>query len=164
MSLDDALHLIYISDRGNNIIRGMSATCSFRCENNGRCIGPDQCQCPLGWSGIDCTKPLCQESCGPRELCVAPNTCHCIPGYHGDDCLQANCAQKCVNGQCSAPDVCTCDSGWFDPNCVSPHTLILLYSSKLDLTHSVARRHLCVSKLVEMEVSLNLPAQVEILI
>ncbi len=132
ISLNDASHILYISDRGNNIIRGMSATCSFKCENNGRCIGPDLCQCSPGWSGIDCTKPMCQELCGPRKLCVAPNTCNCIPGYRGDDCLQASCAQKCKNGLCSAPDVCTCSPGWFDPNCVSSLSH-LLYVIQLDL-------------------------------
>ena len=153
-SLNDASHILYISDRGNNIIRGMSATCSFKCENNGRCIGPDLCQCLPGWSGIDCTKPLCQEFCGPRKLCVAPNTCNCIPGYLGNDCLQASCAQECKNGLCSAPDVCTCVPGWFDPNCVSSLSdLLYVFQLYLIHTHSSARRRLCVSKLVEMEVS-----------
>jgi hypothetical protein len=118
-SLDDASFMLYIADRDNHVIRGMSAACSFSCENNGRCVGPNKCECLHGWSGIDCTKPLCQNSCRQRELCVAPNTCDCIPGYHGVGCLVAKCSQQCKNGHCSAPDVCTCDPGWFDSNCVS---------------------------------------------
>ena len=110
---------MYIADRDNHAIRGMSAVCTFRCENSGLCVGPDQCECTPGWSGIDCTKPVCHDPCDQRELCVAPDTCDCIPGYYGEGCLEAKCAQECVNGHCSAPDVCTCDPGWFDSNCVS---------------------------------------------
>jgi len=119
-TLDDASYLLFIADRDNHAIRGMSAACSFRCENNGRCVGPDKCECALGWSGIDCTKPVCQNSCGQRQLCIAPDTCDCIPGYHGNDCIVAKCAQDCANGHCSAPDVCTCTPGWFDSNCTTP--------------------------------------------
>jgi len=119
-SLDDASRLIFIADRDNHVIRGMSAVCTFRCENGGRCIGPDQCHCKIGWSGPDCTKAVCQNVCGQRELCVAPDTCDCIPGYRGELCLDATCVQECVNGHCSAPDVCTCAPGWFDSNCTTP--------------------------------------------
>ena len=110
---------MYVADRDNHVVRGMSAICTFRCENGGHCIGPDKCRCEEGWDGLDCTKPVCQISCGQRELCVAPDTCDCIPGYRGEGCLEATCAQKCENGHCSAPDVCTCLPGWFDSNCVS---------------------------------------------
>ena len=118
-TLDDASQFMYIADRDNHVIRGMSAVCTFRCENSGLCVGPDQCECAPGWSGIDCTKPVCHDPCDQHELCVAPDTCDCIPGYYGEGCLDATCAQECVNGHCSAPDVCTCDPGWFDSNCVS---------------------------------------------
>lgn len=119
-SLDDAFFMLYIADRDNHVIRGMTATCSFRCENNGRCIGPNKCDCLPGWSGIDCTKPVCENSCAQREVCVAPNTCDCIPGFRGVGCIEAKCVQKCINGQCSSPDTCTCDPGWFDSNCTTP--------------------------------------------
>jgi len=119
-TLDDASHLMYIADRDNHVIRGMSAVCSFKCENSGLCVGPDQCECAHGWSGIDCTKPICDSPCRQRQLCVAPDTCDCIPGYRGESCLEATCTQECINGHCSAPDVCTCDPGWFDSNCTTP--------------------------------------------
>ncbi|KAL9185156.1 hypothetical protein ACHAXT_002933 [Thalassiosira profunda] len=119
-SLDDATRFLFIADRDNHAIRGMSAACSFTCENGGRCVGPDQCQCPTGWEGLDCTKPVCEETCGQRELCVDPDTCECIPGYRGEGCLEATCVQECQNGHCSAPDVCSCDPGWFDSNCTTP--------------------------------------------
>lgn len=147
---------MYIADRDNHVIRGMSAVCSFRCENSGLCVGPDQCECAQGWTGIDCAQPICQSSCGQRELCVAPDTCDCIPGYRGEGCLEATCAQQCVNGHCSAPDSCACDPGWFDSNCVSSnryfmkqfclkkHLLIAFY-------FSCCRQHLYVSRLVATE-------------
>ena len=120
-SLDDATHFVFIADRDNHVIRGMSAVCTFRCENGGRCLGPDFCQCKEGWTGLDCTKPVCIRSCFSREVCVAPDTCECIPGWTGDDCRQATCVQNCENsGYCSAPDTCTCSHGWFDPNCTTP--------------------------------------------
>ena len=119
-SLDDVSWFMFVADRDNHVIRGMSAVCTFPCENGGRCVGPDKCLCEEGWSGRDCTKPVCENPCGQRELCVAPDTCDCIPGYFGESCLEAKCAQKCQNGHCSAPDVCTCDAGWFDSNCTTP--------------------------------------------
>ena len=65
---------MFIADRDNNSIRGMSAVCTYVCENGGRCVGPDKCQCEEGWSGIDCTRPVCKHTCPSRHLCVAPDT------------------------------------------------------------------------------------------
>lgn len=154
---------MYIADRDNHVIRGMSAVCSFICENNGICVGPDQCECTPGWSGNDCTKPVCKDSCGQRELCVAPDTCDCIPGYHGEGCLEAMCEHTCMNGHCSAPDVCTCTPGWFDSNCVSVNTDTCDVYSIVSISVSDSRIHLfisrtcrrrpCASRRVEMEVS-----------
>ena len=79
------------------------------------------CRCSSGWSGIDCTQPLCNVSCGANEVCVAPNYCSCKPGFNGPACDQPLCAQTCLNGgHCSAPDTCSCPSGWFDSNCTTP--------------------------------------------
>ena len=164
-TLDDASHFMYIADRDNHVIRGMSAVCTFRCENSGLCVGPDQCECAPGWSGIDCTKPVCEGTCDQRELCVAPDTCDCIPGYYGEGCLDATCAQECVNGYCSAPDVCTCDPGWFDSNCVSCSHVNLVYlyvvigcsdNPHLSLYLFQCRLRPCVNRLVEMEASYSL--------
>ncbi|KAL7552581.1 hypothetical protein ACHAWF_015815 [Thalassiosira exigua] len=119
-SLNDASRLMFIADRDNHVIRGMSTACTFRCENGGRCVGPDKCQCTDGWAGPDCSKPVCQFPCGQRELCVAPDTCACIPGFTGEGCKEATCVQTCANGRCSAPDLCECDPGWFDSNCTTP--------------------------------------------
>ena len=102
----------------------MSAVCSFVCENGGQCVGTNICDCPKGWGGLDCTKPLCENSkCTGRELCVAPNTCACIPGFEKTafGCKNPTCVQTCHNGGiCSAPDTCACPKGWFDSNCTTP--------------------------------------------
>lgn len=119
-SLSD-INFLYIADTNNHRIRGLSATCTQICENGGRCAGPDICQCPTGWTGIDCTKPTCDSPCGDNTVCVAPNTCACKPGFGGTDCNTALCVQECRNGGvCSAPDTCSCATGWFDTNCTTP--------------------------------------------
>ena len=102
-----------------------------------------KCQCKSGWEGPDCTKPVCQSSCGQRELCVAPDTCDCIPGYHGEGCLEATCAQSCLNGYCLAPDVCTCDPGWFDTNCVSSNDSYLIPCSFVLMLYQIFHISFC---------------------
>ena len=79
------------------------------CYNNGTCIAPNTCQCALGYTGNDCSVPLCAEGCQHGGNCTAPNTCTCEKGWAGHDCSVALCAQECNNGgRCVAPDVCQC--------------------------------------------------------
>jgi hypothetical protein len=122
---------LYIADTANNRIRGLSAVCTQICENGGTCAFSDQCICPTGWTGIDCTTleaTACGSpttvppyTCGTNELCTAPGTCSCKPGYTGTNCDEAQCVQNCFNGgTCTAPDTCSCASGWFDSNCTTP--------------------------------------------
>ncbi|CAM9417789.1 unnamed protein product [Discosporangium mesarthrocarpum] len=113
---------LYVADSGNHAIRAVSAVCSFVCENNATCVGPDTCECAGGWEGHDCTIPSCSSGlCGSREVCIGPEECGCIPGYSGQDCDTPLCAQTCENGgSCFAPDSCHCSAGWFGPNCTSP--------------------------------------------
>eukprot|EP01041_Mallomonas_annulata_P002580 gene2580-5042_t len=113
--------LLYIADSGNHMIRCLSAVCTIICENGGRCVGPDKCSCPLGWSGVDCTIPTCTTTCGANRICVGPDSCQCKPGYGGTNCDVPQCIQTCLNGAtCSAPDTCNCPPGWFDANCSTP--------------------------------------------
>lgn len=88
------------------------------CYNNGTCVAPDTCLCAPGWSGFDCTIPLCDQFCHHHGNCTLPNTCTCEKGWTGHDCSIAVCAQNCNNGgECVAPDVCKCvqwDSAWRD--------------------------------------------------
>jgi len=124
-----------IADAGNHAIRGVTAVCSFPCENNGICVGPERCACAEGWQGIDCTSPICTDgtaillgypsifcvNMADRALCVAPETCACAPGWSGADCSIPLCVQECLHdGVCVAPDTCLCATGWFDTNCSTP--------------------------------------------
>ncbi|OWZ23365.1 hypothetical protein PHMEG_0001774 [Phytophthora megakarya] len=113
---------LYIADAGNNRIRALSASCAKVCENGGVCSAPDVCTCTSGWTGDDCTIPVCSTSCGSRQICVGPDQCACIPGYGGfPTCSTPQCVQICAHGGiCSAPDTCSCTSGWFDSNCTTP--------------------------------------------
>jgi hypothetical protein len=118
---------VFIADTGNHAVRALSAVCSTPCENGGTCVGgtsssPGGCQCTAGWSGYDCTTPVCTAGlCTARTVCVAPDICGCVPGYSGPGCAVALCAQQCLNGAlCSAPDTCTCLSGWWGSDCSVP--------------------------------------------
>lgn len=88
------------------------------CFNNGTCIAPDTCQCEQGWSGNDCSIPLCENECLNNGNCTLPNTCTCALGWTGSDCSVPLCAQECRNGgKCVAPDTCECNtwpSEWRD--------------------------------------------------
>ena len=35
----------------------------FKCMNNGNCTLPDTCTCEKGWTGDDCSVPLCAQEC-----------------------------------------------------------------------------------------------------
>lgn len=121
-SLNDSVKL-YVADTRNHRVLAISAVCSFPCENMGRCVGPDVCECPSGWSGHDCTRPVCSsQPCGARQLCVAPDTCACVAGYSNPPaCDTPLCVQTCHHGgTCVAPDTCECAPGWFDGNCTTP--------------------------------------------
>ncbi|KAL7692793.1 putative EGF-like domain, LCCL domain, six-bladed beta-propeller, TolB, LCCL domain superfamily [Plasmopara halstedii] len=115
-------NFLYIADTGNNRIRTLSATCAKVCENGGVCSAPDECTCTIGWTGDDCTIPICRTNCEARQVCVGPDTCDCIPGYKDlPSCTTPTCVQTCTpNGICTAPDTCTCAVGWFDVNCTTP--------------------------------------------
>ena len=57
-NLSDTEYL-YIADAANNVIRAMTAVCSQMCENGGRCVAEETCDCADGWAGHDCTTPVC---------------------------------------------------------------------------------------------------------
>ena len=97
----------------------------YRCANNGSCIGPDTCTCSDGYSGFDCSTPLCRHlqpsgavtSCLNSGFCVRKDFCNCvqvdsvlwtvhpecnrgITGWTGSDCTMPICVQ-----------------GYYDPFC-----------------------------------------------
>ena len=76
---------LFILDQFNHRLMRLTASCSQACENGGVCVAPETCQCAAGWSGQDCTRPLCDRECPDRSMCVAPNVCACVPGYSNTD-------------------------------------------------------------------------------
>ena len=94
----------------DHVIRG--------CYNNGTCVAPETCLCADGWSGYDCTIPICKQKCLHGGNCTHPNICTCEKGWRGINCSIPLCAQECNNGGvCIAPDTCKCkrwENTWRD--------------------------------------------------
>jgi len=99
----------------------------FACFNGGSCIAPDLCFCPDGYTGHDCSIPLCRHKqvdgnvvgCLNGGLCLEKDICQCIQtpsmlwltsnniehgltGYTGSDCSMPLCVQ-----------------GFYDPHCTN---------------------------------------------
>ncbi|XP_070707223.1 epidermal growth factor-like protein 7 [Pempheris klunzingeri] len=62
------------------------AVCGQPCVNGGTCLRPNQCACPLGWTGHQCQTDV--DECGERRLCAQEcvNTagsyrCACRDGF-----------------------------------------------------------------------------------
>ena len=47
------------------------------CPNVGNCTRPDTCTCEKGWTGADCTIPMCIQECFHGGYCSLPDTCTC---------------------------------------------------------------------------------------
>lgn len=90
----------------------------YACYNYGSCVSPDVCTCPDGFTGFDCSIPLCRHrqvtgeivSCLNGGICMNKDECQCpkflstlIPsidvsesietGYTGTDCSIPICKQ-----------------------------------------------------------------------
>ncbi|KAL9641463.1 hypothetical protein ABK040_013388 [Willaertia magna] len=93
------------------------------CSNNGACVGPNQCECFSGYSGLDCSKFDCigVNSCYGHGTCIGPNTCSCNAGYKGSPyCNVTSCenVDNCFNhGLCIGPNQCECFSGYKGLSC-----------------------------------------------
>ncbi|XP_069122178.1 uncharacterized protein [Argopecten irradians] len=62
--------------------------CSPICENNGRCVSPNNCQCLQGTTGSRCQQITCSylKPCFPG-ICSYPDNCRCQDGFAGQRCL-----------------------------------------------------------------------------
>jgi hypothetical protein len=95
-----------------------AATCTPPCENGGKCIHPNTCNCPSTWSGSRCQQPVCSPSCQNRGECIRPNTCRCPSGWTGSRCQEPVCLPLCRHqGTCVGPNTCNCPRGWTGALC-----------------------------------------------
>lgn len=82
-------------------------------------MNPDTCDCAgTGFSGPDCSVPVCNPPCSNGGKCSGPNTCDCAgTGYTNGNLGRCelpvcNPPNGCGNGNCVAPNRCQCFAGW----------------------------------------------------
>ncbi|XP_045164711.2 uncharacterized protein LOC123528779 [Mercenaria mercenaria] len=85
------------------------------------------CQCPRGFRGHNCEKPVCR--CKNGGECVVKDGkphCNCLPGYYGNRCQKSNCTLKCYNGgRCyidGGNEFCRCRPGYIGTQCEQYYT------------------------------------------
>lgn len=115
----------------------------YMCHHRGTCIRPDTCTCTDGYSGFDCTTPLCRfldangkvlMGCRNNGICVGKDTCHCVQvesllhetnptaplgvtGYFGPDCGIPICIQGEFDPSCDHDGCYRCPNGG---RCIAP--------------------------------------------
>lgn len=97
----------------------------YACYNGGSCISPDICTCEDGYSGYDCSTPLCRHlqpsgsvsSCLNGGICVSKDNCNCVQTTSVLWVVHSE-APRGVTGwtgtDCSMP---MCSQGYYDPFC-----------------------------------------------
>ncbi|KAH3800192.1 hypothetical protein DPMN_153821 [Dreissena polymorpha] len=94
------------------------ALCNYECQNGGKCVSPDVCECPDGYNGLRCENVQCIFECQNGGKCVSPDVCECHEGYNGLRCENALCSPGCQNGgTCVSPDTCRCLDGFDGLHC-----------------------------------------------
>ena len=92
--------LVLLYSDTNYVMEGLrasyfSSACPNNCSAHGPCSsqgGQWGCDCSPGWSGPDCSLPLCPGHCGASAgwgdclLTGGSYKCHCNKGFVGDDC------------------------------------------------------------------------------
>lgn len=106
----------------SNFLQGIHifspSRCFNNCSNNGVCeMGA--CFCRPGWTGSDCSSPLCPGSfcysdsltlnnscvfCSGNGLCSSLGECKCNSGYTGPDCSEIACINNCSGKGFCFPD------------------------------------------------------------
>ena len=75
-------------------------------SNNSYCNSSNNiCQCIEGWTGQECSRPVCKEECSNGGHCIQPNMCQCVNGWSGPQCTVSvvltdeNCTTNCSEGK-----------------------------------------------------------------
>lgn len=48
----------------------LTAMCAQPCANGGTCLRPNQCACPLGWTGYQCQTGTYTQLHTPKDICI----------------------------------------------------------------------------------------------
>ena len=81
-----------------------------------------RCECSPGWTGEDCSSPVCDPRCSHHGDCQA-GQCLCHPGWSGTHCTLDGCPGACSgpdHGLCVTSDhtwSCHCRPAWTGPDC-----------------------------------------------
>ena len=117
----------------DGIINCDESKCSKCSSITGQCLtcfgnwnGPTCSECKIGWTGENCSIPVCNSKC---SNCSSPNNCSvcsgnwneptcsdCKIGWKGENCNTPICDSKCA--VCSFPNNCiVCYGNWNGVNC-----------------------------------------------
>lgn len=75
------------------------------------------CDCDEGWSGENCSTPICDEACSMNGLCLVPGIFSWTKGCAGEHYTAPVCQNNCVKGKLTAHHTCTCDPVWLGESC-----------------------------------------------
>lgn len=108
---------------------GLGGEGCYRCANGGICVAPEVCKCTNGWSGFDCTSPVCVAEATPiiREQLMTDDE-QMIRIFEIDPCamkdfdsrlLPAHSKNEMMRGKCVLPNqcACTCHKQYSSPLC-----------------------------------------------
>ncbi|CAI2354224.1 unnamed protein product [Caenorhabditis sp. 36 PRJEB53466] len=126
--------IVILTDQGFNVtveLRNLCATdyhgkrCGRYCvaphdrDRHWECSTDGERRCSAGWTGADCSIPMCSSGCSGRGRCVAPEQCQCTAGFNGTRCEQCFPRPGCVHGTCrnDTPMTCHCKPGFMGANC-----------------------------------------------